>query len=136
MGNRVNALGMRYIQAVGFLVHGCGLSQLASFGLWYSTTALFSVPQILLSLLRRLPNTFALPKLNRMHVDWILYRDGSISQREDCQGCQESKGGLGLVPRMVYIEEVNNATFSSDHFPVVTLFDVVPDERRLVVITD
>ena len=132
MGNRVSAVGMRYVQAVGFLVHGCGLTQLASLGLWYSTTAVSSVPQILLSLLRRLPDTFALPKLDRMHVDWILYCNGSISQREDCQGCQESKGGLGLIPRMVYIEEVNNASFSSDHFPVVALFDVVPDERRLV----
>ena len=69
MGSRVNGLGMRYVQAVGFLVHGCGLTQLASFGLWQSMAAVFTIPQILLSLLRRLPETFALPQLSRMHVD-------------------------------------------------------------------
>ena len=126
MGNRVNSLGMRYIQAAGFLVHGCGLTQFASFGLWHSTAAVSTIPQTLLSLLRRLPETFALPQLNRMHVDWILYCDGklrnSVSRRDDRQDRQTLKEQPRLVPRMVYIEEVSNS-FSSDHFPVVALFE-------------
>ena len=135
MGNWVNSLGMRYIQAAGFLAHGCGLTQLASFGQWQSTTALSSIPQILFGLLRRLPETFALPQLNRMHVDWILFGDGKpdnrVLQYDDCEERQGMAKHLRLIPRMVYVEEVSSNNFSSDHFPLVALFEYLPDKRQL-----
>lgn len=53
----------------------------------------------------------------RIHVDWILFGQGRRSDRN-----------VQLQPRAAYVGDVRDKDFSSDHFPVVTLFDASFDE--------
>jgi endonuclease/exonuclease/phosphatase family metal-dependent hydrolase len=49
--------------------------------------------------------------ISRMHVDWILHAPSFSS-------------AVRMEPKVVVVAETRDANFSSDHFPVVALFDV------------
>ena len=63
----------------------------------------------------------ALPSsLSRMHVDWILFRGSSLPP----SAMHFANGRVLANPVFVAVMETRAGNFSSDHFPVVAVFDV------------
>lgn len=105
LGSSVNSYLLRLVQYPLFALHGSGVCFLS----WTRTLSSLADLQIaLLGLFQEIwahlhlldfPNS-----LQRMHVDWIL-----------CRSAQ---------PIEVYVGDTDRKQMSSDHFPVVSVFDL------------
>eukprot|EP00658_Telonema_sp_P-2_P079312 TRINITY_DN7627_c0_g3_i1.p1 TRINITY_DN7627_c0_g3~~TRINITY_DN7627_c0_g3_i1.p1 ORF type:complete len:140 (+),score=21.27 TRINITY_DN7627_c0_g3_i1:433-852(+) len=111
IGSRVNCLAARVIGWLAFTLHGSGvklptavpttLPELRSaFKYMRRNQEVESVSEVLLNLYANTPGS-----LSRQHVDWILV------------------SGRCLV-QMVFVAEVRDQAFSSDHFPVLAVLQV------------
>eukprot|EP00656_Telonema_subtile_P005292 TRINITY_DN12406_c0_g1_i2.p1 TRINITY_DN12406_c0_g1~~TRINITY_DN12406_c0_g1_i2.p1 ORF type:complete len:349 (-),score=72.36 TRINITY_DN12406_c0_g1_i2:155-1201(-) len=113
-GSVVNTYAARLVAFVAFSVHGSGI--VLPHHIPTSFRELFRVLKHAWQQLREKDShgvagiTAAMPvSLSRQHVDWVLF---SAPEGRVCD------------PKMVYVGEVKDAAFSSDHFPVLALFQV------------
>ena len=59
-----------------------------------------------------------LQPFTRFHVDWILYNTHNRNSS------QNGETVFDLMPRFISIADVRSGNYSSDHFPVVALFEI------------
>lgn len=109
LGSKVNTYVFRFIQYVVFTVHGMGfnlpLHVPASFTDLVKLITDSSVYKYEYSISEALPSS-----LWRFHVDWILY---------------DSTGSSAKVePKAIWVADVRDGNFSSDHFPLYALFRI------------
>jgi len=142
LGTIVNSYAARMALRVAFALHGSGV-------IWPKPipTSLRQIPTMMAQFevgrfWSQMPLSFA-----RMHVDWILYSEPKAKaefslqksakstrhsvETESKDGEKESeellkiKGkGASILPIRVFMGEVRNQNFSSDHFPIVALFEI------------
>jgi endonuclease/exonuclease/phosphatase family metal-dependent hydrolase len=113
-GTIVNTYGFQFLQTILFTFHGLGVK------LPYEISIRISfVIDILKELwkFRRmiyLSEIFAVWSSHRFHVDWILYQDSMDNSQH-------------LQPRSIAVVDIRSTNYSSDHFPVVALFQIKSD---------
>eukprot|EP01118_Nematostelium_gracile_P011866 TRINITY_DN4280_c0_g1_i2.p1 TRINITY_DN4280_c0_g1~~TRINITY_DN4280_c0_g1_i2.p1 ORF type:complete len:371 (-),score=69.07 TRINITY_DN4280_c0_g1_i2:20-1132(-) len=103
-GSWANLYGVRWLQILLFTMHGSGLSLAKPKRMFEGQ--LFSPLE-------------AIPSPNRMHVDWIMYKN--------------QKETIDVYPKMVFVGDVRNHNCSSDHFPVIALFSVENSDKRRII---
>ncbi|CAF3498504.1 unnamed protein product [Rotaria sp. Silwood1] len=111
LGSIINTYAFQFLQTIIFTFHGSGIrlpheipKHLSSYidilkELWKSRQML------------NLSEMSSLWSSHRFHVDWILYRN-SINENERLQ------------PRFIAVIDIRSRNYSSDHFPVVALFQI------------
>ncbi|CAF3171354.1 unnamed protein product [Rotaria sp. Silwood2] len=116
LGSIINTYGFQLLQTIIFTFHGSGIrlpyeisKRLSSYidvlkELWKSRQML------------NLSEMISLWSLHRFHVDWILYRN-SID------------GSERLQPRFIAVVDIRSRNYSSDHFPIVALFQLNNDNE-------
>jgi endonuclease/exonuclease/phosphatase family metal-dependent hydrolase len=115
LGTTLNTRLGRIVSTVGFALHGSGFAlpkrvPRSVAALVRSATQLAKTPRPRFSVWHALPSS-----LQRMHVDWILYYAPPTSQTQ-----QRSV----WMPRLVAVmDTARPAPYSSDHFPVLAVFE-------------
>ncbi|CAF0869827.1 unnamed protein product [Rotaria sordida] len=111
LGSIINTYGFQFLQTILFTFHGSGISLPHEIPKHLSSyinilKELWKFRQIL-----NISELNSLWSLHRFHVDWILYRN-SID------------GSEHLQPRFIAVVDIRSRNYSSDHFPVVALFQL------------
>jgi endonuclease/exonuclease/phosphatase family metal-dependent hydrolase len=111
LGSIVNTYGAQFLQTVLFTFHGSGVRLPNEIPKHFS-----SYLDILKELWKfrqmfNLSEMISLWSSHRFHVDWILYQN-SIDGTEHLQ------------PRFTAVVDIRNGNYSSDHFPIVALFQL------------
>ena len=111
LGSIINTYGFQLLQAIIFAVHNSGARLPTEI-----PTQLSSYLDILKEIWKHfrmlnLSEMISLWSQHRFHVDWILYQN-SID------------GNERLQPRFIAVVDVRSRNYSSDHFPVVALFQL------------
>jgi len=109
LGSMINTYMGRILQYIIQTVHGCGIDfPKAIPSTWrdLARTALHVLKQVdVWKLASNIPAS-----LSRLHVDWIMFR--------------QPAEGSWWQPVASIVAEVRDSNFSSDHFPVMTLFEI------------
>jgi len=110
-GPIVNTYGAQFLQTILFTFHGSGVQ------LSYEIPKHFSSYLDTIKQLWKFRQMFNLSEMislwssHRFHVDWILYKN--------------SIGGTAhLQPRFIAVIDIRHGNYSSDHFPIVSLFQL------------
>jgi len=109
LGSAVNTYLGRLVQFVIFTVHGAGVD----FPKAVPTSARQAARAawgIMKQLDLRVLSSNRPESLNRMHVDWILFRSPVASEL--------------WHPKAAVVAEIRDDNFSSDHFPLIALFQM------------
>lgn len=110
-GSIVNTYGFQLMQAIMYTFHGSGAK------LPYNISPGISFVIDVLKELWKSPRTINLLEMislwssHRFHVDWIFYQNSM-------------DGTQHLQPRFISVIDIRSSNYSSDHFPVVALFQV------------
>lgn len=114
LGPIVNTYGAQLLQTILFTFHGAGVRLPHKIPRHFSSY-LDILKELWKSLqMINLSDMISLWSLHRFHVDWILY--------------QNSIDGIKrLQPRFTAVVDVRHGNYSSDHFPIVALFQLHKD---------
>lgn len=110
-GSIVNTYSFQFIQAIMFTFHGSGAK------LPYNISPSISFIIDVLKQLWKYPRMINLSEMislwssHRFHVDWIFYQN-SIDDTQHIQ------------PKFISVIDIRSSNYSSDHFPVVALFQI------------
>ncbi|CAF4980417.1 unnamed protein product, partial [Rotaria sp. Silwood1] len=117
LGSIINTYGFQLLQSILFTFLGSGVQlpyeiskRLSSYidiskELWKSRQML------------KFSELIKLWSLHRFHVDWILYRNSIDDKRS-------------LQPQFIVVVDIRSRNYSSDHFPVVALFQLNDDKEK------
>ncbi|CAF1429257.1 unnamed protein product [Rotaria sp. Silwood1] len=117
LGSIINTYGFQLLQSILFTFLGSGVQlpyeiskRLSSYidilkELWKSRQML------------KFSELIKLWSLHRFHVDWILYRNSIDDKRS-------------LQPQFIAVEDIRSRNYSSDHFPVVAVFQLNNDKEK------
>eukprot|EP00747_Dinoflagellata_sp_TGD_P057548 gnl/TRDRNA2_/TRDRNA2_150687_c0_seq1.p1 gnl/TRDRNA2_/TRDRNA2_150687_c0~~gnl/TRDRNA2_/TRDRNA2_150687_c0_seq1.p1 ORF type:complete len:253 (+),score=13.04 gnl/TRDRNA2_/TRDRNA2_150687_c0_seq1:29-760(+) len=106
LGTVVNKYAMRFLQFCLFVLHGSGVTMPT-----HTPRSIREIAQMVGSIAAQTFHHMSLRGLDmpgsfsRLHVDWILFRNAQ--------------------PHACFVGDVRDVQFSSDHFPVVAVFDTV-----------
>eukprot|EP01102_Stenamoeba_stenopodia_P015871 TRINITY_DN5482_c0_g1_i1.p1 TRINITY_DN5482_c0_g1~~TRINITY_DN5482_c0_g1_i1.p1 ORF type:complete len:413 (-),score=75.61 TRINITY_DN5482_c0_g1_i1:159-1397(-) len=109
-GTRLNSYGVRLLQGIALTLHGMGF-ELKPRKIPENWSEFREITSNLVADGWQFPIREAIPSWpwNRFHVDWILFSSGSNTV---------------MTPRVMAVADVRDSDYSSDHFPVVGLFEI------------
>ena len=112
-GALVHTYGMQLLQTILFTFHGTGVQLPYNIPTHYSEY--IDIIKQLFKFCRLLnwSDMISSWSSHRFHVDWILYRNSLDRSRY-------------LQPRFISVVDIRSENYSSDHFPVIALFDYQP----------
>ncbi|CAF1227882.1 unnamed protein product [Adineta steineri] len=111
LGSTVNTYGFQIALTILYTFHGLGVKLLH--GVPTRPSFIIDVLKQLWKVRRtiNLSEIISLWSSYRLHVDWILYQDSMDRSQH-------------LQPRFVAVVDIRSKKYSSDHFPVVALFQI------------
>jgi len=114
-GSIVNTYGFQLVQMILFTFRGLSID------LTYEISIRIPVIINIIKQIWNIRRMISLSELislwtsHRIHVDWILYQHSM------------NEGSYRLQPRFISIVDIRSTNYSSDHFPVVALFEIKND---------
>jgi endonuclease/exonuclease/phosphatase family metal-dependent hydrolase len=111
LGSILNTYGVQFLQTIAFTFHGLGVilphGIPRNYSLYIDIFKKFTKNCRMIDL----SEMISLWSSHRFHVDWILYQN-SID------------GSKQLEPRFISVIDIRSRNYSSDHFPVIALFQL------------
>ncbi|UJR17590.1 hypothetical protein I4U23_004486 [Adineta vaga] len=111
LGSILNTYAVQFLQTIAYTYHGLGV--VLPHGIPKNYSSYIDVMKKLTTYFRmiNISDMISLWSSHRFHVDWILYQN-SIDGRKS------------LEPRFISVIDIRSGNYSSDHFPVIALFEV------------
>jgi len=112
-GTLLNSYGARVLQGIALTLHAMGF-ELRPRKIPENWREFREITSNIVADGWKFPILEAIPSWpwNRFHVDWILFSGGSTTM---------------VTPRVVAIADARDFDYSSDHFPLVGLFEISPE---------
>ncbi|CAF0850222.1 unnamed protein product [Adineta ricciae] len=113
LGSIVNTYGFQFIQIILYTFRGLGVD------LPYETSlrksVIIDIAKQIWKVRRNicLSDMISLWRSHRIHVDWILYQHAM-------------DGSSHLQPKFIAVGDIRSRNYSSDHFPIIALFQITP----------
>ncbi|CAF1333063.1 unnamed protein product [Adineta steineri] len=111
LGSIINTYGLQLLQTIGFSYHGLGI--ILPHGIPKNSSSYIDVLKKFTrySYLINPSEMISIWSSHRFHVDWILYQN-SLDKTQYLQ------------PKFISVIDIRSQNYSSDHFPVIALFQL------------